>query len=104
MQLTRRHLAAVGALALGASNLIRPALAEATDEKAVGDAVEALRKAQLTQDKAQLEALMSDQLSYGHSSGQVDAKAKLIEGTMTRKAIGKSIVRSDLKIAVVGDN
>ena len=84
MGLTRRDLAAVGALALAGSALIQPALADAADEKAVGDAIEALRKAQLTQDKAQLEALMSDQLSYGHSDGRVDAKAKLIEGTMTR--------------------
>jgi len=43
MQLTRRHLAAAGALALGASNLIRPALADAADEAAVTQAVEALR-------------------------------------------------------------
>ena len=43
MELTRRHLAASGVLALGASTLIPPALAEAGDEGAVKEATESLR-------------------------------------------------------------
>jgi ketosteroid isomerase-like protein len=103
MKLTRRNLAAAGALALGASTLIRPALAAATDEAAVTQAVEALRKATLTQDKAQLETLAADQVSYGHSSGVVQNKAELIDGVMTRKGTVKSIDFPELKVSVVGN-
>jgi ketosteroid isomerase-like protein len=103
MKLTRRNLAAAGALALGASTLIRPALAAATDEAAVTQAVEALRKATLTQDKAQLETLAADQVSYGHSSGVVQNKAELIDGVMTRRGTVKSIDFPELKVSVVGN-
>ena len=103
MKLTRRDLAAAGALALGASTLIRPALAEAADEAAVTQAVEALRKAQLGQDKAKLEALLAEQLSYGHSDGKVENKAKIIEGTMTRKQTVKSMEFPELTVAVTGN-
>src|SRR6266481_4796792 len=53
MNLTRRDLAAAGAFALGATTLIVPVMA-ATDDEAVKQAVEALRKAILAQDKAKL--------------------------------------------------
>ena len=105
MKITRRHLATAGALALGMSSLLRsdPSLAEAADGAAVGQAVEALRKALLTADKGELEKLAADQLSYGHSSGKVQTKAQFIDGVMTRKATVKSLTFPDLSIAVVGD-
>ena len=105
MEITRRHLAAAGALALGVSSLSQsaPALAEAAQDTAVGEAVEALRKALLTADKGQLEKLAADQLSYGHSSGKVQAKAEFIDGVMTRKAIVKSLSFPELTIAMAGD-
>ena len=56
MELTRRHLAAAGALALGASTLLRNSPVLAEEEAGVNQAVEALRKATLAQDKAQLSA------------------------------------------------
>jgi ketosteroid isomerase-like protein len=103
MNLTRRHLAAAGALALGASSLIRPALAEAADEAAVTEATEALRKAILGQDKAKLEALAADQLSYGHSSAVVQDKPTFVDGVMTRKATVKSLDFPELKVALAGN-
>jgi ketosteroid isomerase-like protein len=103
MELTRRHLAAAGVLALGASTLIRPALADAGDEGAVKEATELLRKALLAQDKAKLEALIAEQVSYGHSDGRVQDKAEFVDGTMTRKATVKSLDFPELKVAVVGD-
>jgi hypothetical protein len=57
MNLTRRDLAAAGAFALSATTLIVPAMAATNDQEAVKQAVEALRKAILTQDKATLETL-----------------------------------------------
>jgi ketosteroid isomerase-like protein len=105
MQITRRDLAVAGALALSVPSLFfgSPALAEAGDEAAVKQNVEALREALLKADKAQLERLTADQLSYGHSDGRVQNKAEFIDGVMTRKATVKSINFPDLKIAVAGD-
>jgi hypothetical protein len=104
MNLTRRDLAAAGVLALSASTLIRPALAEVADETAVTQAVEALRKAVFEADKAKLGALIADQASYGHSDARVQNKTEFIEGVMTRKAIVKLLAQSELKIAIVGNN
>ena len=103
MELTRRHLAAAGVLALGASTLIRPALADAGDEGAVKEATESLRKALFAQDKAKLEALLAEQVSYGHSDGRVQNKAEFVDGTMTRKATVKSLDFPELKVAIVGN-
>jgi len=106
MSITRRHLTLAGAFALGGVSLWRSALAVAAsaDEEAVAQAVEALRKAVLVQDKPQLEALCAEQLSYGHSDGKVENKAQFIEGVMTRKAIVKSITLSDHTITIVGND
>ena len=99
MQLSRRELAAAGVLALGAANLLsdHPALAEAGDEAAVKQSVEALREALLKADKPQLERLTADQVSYGHSDGRVQDKPEFINGVMTRKATVKSMDFPDLK-------
>jgi ketosteroid isomerase-like protein len=103
MTIHRRHLAIAGAVALGAQTLLRNAPALAADDAAVADAVEALRKASLAADKANLTALADDQISYGHSDGRVQNKAEMLEGFATRKATVKSIEFPELKIAVVGN-
>jgi ketosteroid isomerase-like protein len=103
MELTRRDLAAAGAIALAAASFAGPVRADPADEAAVAQAVEALRKAVLTQDKAKLEALTADQVSYSHSSGVVQNKAELINGVMTRKSTVKSLDFPDLKVTVAGD-
>jgi len=104
MNLTRRDLAAAGVFALSATTLIVPAMAATDDEEAVKQAVEALRKAMLTQDKAKLETLTTEQLSYSHSDARVEDKAKFINAIMTRKAVVKSIDFPDLIVAIVGNN
>jgi len=105
MQMTRRDLAAAGALAIGAASLLsdRPARAEAGEEAAVKQSVEALREALLKADKPQLERMTADQVSYGHSDGRVQDKAEFINGVMTRKATVKSITFPDVKVSVAGD-
>ncbi|MBV8121488.1 MAG: hypothetical protein JO081_16300 [Alphaproteobacteria bacterium] len=80
MGLTRRDLAAAGAIALGAANLIASTVAVAAEEEAVSQAVEALRKAVFDKDKAALEKLTAEQLSYGHSSAVVQNKTEMING------------------------
>ena len=69
----------------------------------LNQAVEALRKALLEADKAQLEQLAADQVSYGHSDGKVQTKAQFIDGIIGRKAVVKSLDFPELSIAVVGD-
>ena len=104
MNLTRPDLAAAGLFSLSATTLIAPAMAATGDEEAVKQAVDALRKAILAQDKAKLEALAAAQLSYSHSDARVEDKVKFIDGVMTRKAVIKSIDFPDLTVAIVGNN
>src|SRR5438132_3178805 len=104
MNLTRRDLAAASAFALTATTLIVPAIAATDDEETVKQAVETLRKAILAQDKAKLETLTAEQLSYSHSDARLEDKAKFIDGVMTRKAVIKSIDFPDLTVAIVGNN
>ena len=105
MELSRRDLAAAGALAVafGVTSLIGPALAELGDEAAVKKAVEDMRTAYIKQDKAALEAMTMPQLTYSHSSGRIEDKAQFIKGVMDRKSTLKSLEFPDLTIHVVGD-
>jgi ketosteroid isomerase-like protein len=102
MRITRRHLATAGALALAVASL--PARAESADETAVRKAVDDLTKAMMAADKAKLEALTADGLSYGHSSGRVETKAEFIAVIADKKTIYKSITLSDPTVSVVGNN
>jgi hypothetical protein len=106
MKLSRRDLAAAGAFALGAATLLESASvqAEGGDEAGVSQAVEALRKATLARDKAKLEQLSAEQLSYGHSSGRVQNKAEFIDSVMASKAVFKSIEFPELKIGMAGNS
>ncbi|SRR5260370_28279376 len=103
MNMTRRYLAAAGALALAAPNLIRSAQAQSADEATVKKAVEELRTAWIKQDKAKIESLTAEQLSYSHSDARLEDKAKFIDGVMTRKATVKSLEWPDLTVQVVGN-
>jgi hypothetical protein len=103
MNLSRRDLAAAaGVLALGTAALAAPALA-AGDEDAVKKAVEEMKAAYLKQDKAKLEAMTLPQLTYSHSDGRIEDKAKFIAGLMGRKATVKSLEYPDMTVYVVGN-
>src|SRR6266849_3421970 len=104
MQLTRRDLAAAGALALGASAFIRPAEAQSADEGTVRTAVDELRTAVFKQDKAKIESLAAEQLSYSHSDARLQNKAEFIDGVMTRKATVKSLEWPEMTVQIVGAN
>ena len=105
MGITRRHLA-VTALVLGAAGMLpsRGSLAQSSDEASVSAAVEALTRAMLAADRAQLEDLTSDHLSYGHSSGRFETKAQFIDVVAGRKTIYKSIALSEPTVTVAGNN
>jgi ketosteroid isomerase-like protein len=106
MTVSRRHLAAAAALlASGASALaLSPALAQGNDATAVAEAVTALTRAMLTPDKAKLEALTADQLSYGHSSGKVEDKATFVDVVASKKTVYKSIELSKQTVVVAGND
>ena len=102
MRITRRYLAATGALALAATSL--PGHANSADEAAVRKAIDDLVKAMMARDKATLEAGLSDQLIFGHASGRVETKAEFVGNILDKKPIYKSITLGDPTISVVGNN
>ena len=71
MSVTRRFVSIAASLALAApvSLPASRSFAQANEEGAVLQAVDSLTKAMLDADRAKLEELVADQLSYGHSSG-----------------------------------
>lgn len=103
MELSRRDLAAVGVLALGATSLIGSARADSADEAAVKKAAEELRTAWLKQDKAKLDSLTMPQLSYSHSDARLEDKKQFIDAVAARKATVKSLEWPELKVQVVGN-
>jgi uncharacterized protein DUF4440 len=103
MTFNRRNLAFAGAAAVSVAVMgrIAPAAAEG-EEGAVKQAVEAFRKAQLASDRAALEKLVADQLSYGHSGGRVENKTQFLDGAA--KSRWKAIGVSEETDSVVGSN
>jgi ketosteroid isomerase-like protein len=100
--LTRR--VAIGAAAAFTATVPIEAFGQTMDATAVNAAVEELRKAMLTADKAKLTALTADQMSYGHSSGKVETKAQFIDVVANRKTTYKSISHEQSSTTVVGNN
>jgi ketosteroid isomerase-like protein len=104
MNLSRRDLAAAaGVFALGAAAFAGPVLANTEDEAAVKKAVEEMKAAWLKQDKAKIEAMTLPQLTYSHSDGRIEDKAKFIAGVMGRKATVKSLEYPDMTVQVAGN-
>jgi hypothetical protein len=105
MTISRRHIAAAALLASGASVLAQaPAFAQAADATAVADAVSTLTKAMLAADKAKLDSLVVDQLSYGHSGGLIQDKAAFVGVIASKKTVYKSIELSNQTVAIAGNN
>ena len=105
MNVSRRDVMA-GAVVLGASGLLLSgsSVAEASDEAAVAESVEILRKGQLEADKAKLDQVTAPQVSYGHSDGRVETKDQFITAVLNRKQKVKSIEFPELKVSVVGNS
>ena len=110
MAVTRRgfgHLAFAGTVAFGASTslLSRQSLAEAADQAAVDQAVEALRKALLDRDVDRLRDLLVDELSYGlWPGGRTQNKYEFIGHIAREDPIYTSIAYSDPSITIAGNN
>jgi ketosteroid isomerase-like protein len=105
MRLSRRYLILAGACALAAGALLQAeSPAQGGEEAAVTQAIEDLRKAMLAADRAGLEGLVADRLSYGHSGGVIESKAQFVEVIADKKTVYKSITLSEPSVVVVGNN
>lgn len=105
MQLERRQVIAWGVATTMALPLVAglPAAAQSADEQAVARAVEALTKAMLDPDRAKLEPLCADALSYGHSAGRIEDKEQFIANLLAKTAAFRSINLSAQTIKLSGN-
>ncbi|MGZ8523645.1 MAG: nuclear transport factor 2 family protein [Chitinophagaceae bacterium] len=78
-------------------------LAQSADEKEIAERVETLRKALITPDKAVLQELAADELSYGHSSGLVENKAAFVDALAGGKTVFTAVSFSDQTIKIAGN-
>jgi len=97
---TRRWLLAVlGASVIGGSTVARAAGVE----EDVAAAQDRRIAATIGADVAALAAMMSDDMTYTHSSGATETKAEFLDGLKTGKYVYRAILPGDRKIRVHGD-
>src|SRR5690349_10859860 len=77
--------------------------AQSREEKAVAAAVQELKKAMLSGNKAQLEKIAADELSYGHSSGTIEDKAAFVDALVSGRNDFETIELTDETIKVIGN-
>ena len=99
MQLNRRQFA-LTALALGL--LAAPPAYAGPDEDAILKNVETFRAAQAAGKADSIAPLLADDLSYSHSSGAVDDKAKLLAGIANANYKWTSLEYRNPTVKVVG--
>jgi len=85
------------------TGIVNTTMAQSKDESAVAAAVESLKKAMIDADKAGLQKLTAEQLSYGHSSGKIEDKPTFIENIVSGKSDFVTIDLTNQTIAVSGD-
>jgi hypothetical protein len=105
MSVNRRFVVAAALVsAVASTSAFAQATDTAGDTAAVTEAVSNLTKAMLAADKAKLEALTADELSYGHSSGVVQSKSVFIDVIANKQTVYKSIELSSQSITLAGSN
>jgi hypothetical protein len=72
-------------------------------EADVAKAVETLKQALIDGNKEALEKITHDNLTYGHSSGQIEDKAAFVNALVIGKSDFKSITLSDQVIKITGN-
>jgi hypothetical protein len=76
--------------------------AQNKNEKTVAATVERLRKAMVDGNRTELEDLVMDQLSYGHSGGHIDDKKEFIDKIVTGKSDFVTMDLSEQTIIING--
>jgi hypothetical protein len=77
--------------------------AQSKDEKEVAAAVEFLRKALIDGTEKPLSEIAAEELSYGHSNGDIEDKAAFIKRLVTADSDFKTIDLSEQTIRIVGN-
>jgi len=77
------------------------AYAQTKDEKEVADAVEFMRKAMISGNKADLEKVACENLSYGHSSGKIQNADEFVEAIVNKSSVFVTIALTNQTIKVV---
>ena len=90
MQISRRTLGPLAAGAALAITASQSAFAQSADDKALTDTIEELRLGLMNKDKAKLEAVAADNMSYGHSAGRIENKKEFVDAVLARKAVVKA--------------
>jgi len=67
----------------------------------VSEVVEMLRKAMIDADKATLENLTSDSLSYGHSTGRIENKKEFVDNIVSGKSDFVTINLTEQTISIL---
>lgn len=95
-----RKLLATFIILFSASTMI---YSQTKDETAVSEAVEKLRKAMVDANKEELEGVVMDKLSYGHSGGHIDDKKEFVEKLVSGQSDFVSIDLSEQTIGISGN-
>lgn len=75
--------------------------AQTKDEKDVANAVEFMRKAMISGNKADLEKVACEKLSYGHSSGKIQNADEFVETIVSKQSVFVTIELTNQTIKVV---
>lgn len=78
--------------------------AQSKDEKEVRAIVESLRQAMMNADRATLEKIAAEELTYGHSAGLIEDKAAFVSSIADRKFEFKKIEYPDVTVTISGPN
>lgn len=79
------------------------ASAQSKEETKIAELTEKLRLAMISGNKAELEKLASNNLTYGHSTGKIQDKAAFVTALSTKASDFKSIELSEQSITVAGN-
>lgn len=79
------------------------ASAQSKEETKIAELTEKLRLAMISGNKAGLEKLASNNLTYGHSTGKIQDKAAFVTALSTKASDFKSIELSEQSITVAGN-
>ncbi|MET1054585.1 MAG: nuclear transport factor 2 family protein [Pedobacter sp.] len=77
--------------------------AQSKDETLVAAGVEKLRAAMISGNKADLESVLSNDLTYAHSSGKIQSKEVFVEEISTKKSDFVTIALTKQSISITGD-
>jgi ketosteroid isomerase-like protein len=77
--------------------------AQTKEETEVAAAVEKMRLAMISGNKADLENVASDNLTYGHSSGKLQDKTEFVETIVSKQSVFVTITLSNQTIKVTGN-